>query len=285
MLKVKMYRYLGIHIGCSGGWLHHFRHMAAKIKSKTGEIIGWARRYDIPLPLMARVWEIYVRHASLHGAAIACPPPHCVELMDRAQRQAGRMMLSFRKQIPGPAVLAELGWTSISLDLTYARAGFLGRICQVTNLYVQTMVEMTAANPRSWIASTVRLVRPWCGNITPDQTNTWSKLIRTSKTHAQKQEASCMAHLCLRYSSIASHSIPKWRCEGRWAANNFLYCKELKPSTSRSIARLIVGGQDLRGGDPTCDEHPSRINCCVPCLESHRYHAETVQPALSAPPS
>ena len=56
-----------------------------------------------------------------------------------------------------------------------------------------------------------------------------------------------------------------------------MYCKELKPSTSRSIACRIVGGQDLRSGDPFGDEHPSRLNCCVPCLERHRYHAETVQ--------
>ena len=86
-----------------------------------------------------------------------------------------------------------------------------------------------------------------------------------------------MADLCSRNSTIASYFIPEWRCDGQWAANTLLYCREVKASTSRSIARLIVGGQDLRGGDPTCDEHPSRLNCWVPCLERHRYHAETLQ--------
>ena len=136
-------------------------------------------------------------------------------------------------------------------------AGFLGRICQASNGYIQVLVDSTTASPGSWTASTIRLVRPWCDETTPDQATAWHKVVRTSKLSARKLEAMATAELCLNNRTIASHSTPCWSHDGIWMVNNFLDCKELKPSSSRSIARLIVGGQDLRGGDPANGEHAS----------------------------
>jgi hypothetical protein len=250
--------------------------MACKIKSKTGELIGWARRYGIPLPVVVRVWAIYFRQAALHGAAVSDPPTSAVQILDRAQRQAGRMLLGFRRSVPGPAVLGELGWCTLSMELGYERASFLGRVCGDANQYVKAIISSSSLSTSSWISTTVRLCRPWCGETTPDQASSWKKLVRASRREAFKNEASILAQQCLIHHALASHKTPVWSFEGMWAANKFLYNKEMNPSESRSIARLIVGGQDLRGGDPRFLTPPSRLNCCVLCLQNGVCTAETV---------
>ena len=209
LTRVQVYRYLGILIGCSARWLHHFQHIADKIKSKTGEIIGWARRYDIPLPVVVRVWDIYVRQAALYGAAVCVPPATALALLDRAQRQAASRILGFRTSVPGPAVLAEVGWVRLSLDLVFQRASFLGRICKIPNQYVQAVVESTARIHNSWVSSTVLLARTWCEGVTPLEPAAWRKRIRFSQRQARLQEAAHIARQYKFFDTLASYNIPK----------------------------------------------------------------------------
>jgi hypothetical protein len=73
---VSVYKYLGVRIGCSGGWLHHFNHMADKAITKTREVAAWARQYKVPLTLVVRVWDLYVERAVLYGANVCQPPAY-----------------------------------------------------------------------------------------------------------------------------------------------------------------------------------------------------------------
>jgi hypothetical protein len=131
--RVTMYKYLGVRIGCRGGWLHHFQFMAEKVITKTREIAFWAKSNIVPLPVAVRVWDLYVKRAVLYGAAVCTPPPAAVSLLNNAQRQAGRIVLGLRRLAPGPAVLSELGWIPISTELVRERASLLGSISRCGN--------------------------------------------------------------------------------------------------------------------------------------------------------
>lgn len=61
-----------------------------------------------------------------------------------------------------------------------------------------------------------------------------------------------------------------------WNVNSFLFNNDLQPAWSKGVSRLIVAGQDLRGGDPRCTPEPTPFNCCVACLESGVKVAETL---------
>ena len=142
---VNMYKYLGVWIGCSGGWLHHFRFMAEKMMNKTREIHAWARLHLVPLTLTIRLWDLYVRWAVLYGANVCTPPPTATIQIDRALRCAGRVLLGFRRRAPGPAVLGELGWIPLSKELIGERAKgvsciFLRNKNRCSNLFMATIV-------------------------------------------------------------------------------------------------------------------------------------------------
>lgn len=124
--RVTMYKYLGVRIGCRGGWLHHFQFMADKVITKTRGIAFWARSNIVSLPVAVCVWDLYVKKAVLYGAAVCTPPPAAVSLLSNAQRQARRILLRFRRLAPGPAVLSELGWIPLSTELVRERASLLG---------------------------------------------------------------------------------------------------------------------------------------------------------------
>ena len=71
----------------------------------------------------------------------------------------------------------------------------------------------------------------------------------------------------LRQAAIWGHYMPaKWLCDRRWGVNNFLHNKWVDAANARGVARLIVGGQGLRGGDVSRGVGVSVDNCCVWCL-------------------
>ena len=170
MLIVKLYKYLGIRIGRSGGWQHHFRHMADKIKLKTGEILGWARRYEIPLPLVTRVWEIYVRSAALYGGAICDAPTSAIALLDRAQRQAGRMVLGFDGLCLAQLYLQR--WAGQRCQPTLSSKG-LACLVEFAKVTMRTYVQLPSPAPLTTCLGSQSPSR-WCGHgvgMSPQRTN------------------------------------------------------------------------------------------------------------------
>ena len=274
---VSTYKYMGVRIASSGSWFPHFQYMADKVKSKPSEIVAWARRYEVILPVVVRLWELYVHRAVTFGAVICEPTRTDTQTLDRAQRQAGRRILGFRRSVPGPAILADLGWNTFSTDLTFERAAFLGRVCTIANSYMQAILEASSLQQSSWVALTVLKMQPWCGQATPEDATEWKRIVRSCKRDAQQIESHSLGRQCQLSGALASYSIPRWRCEKLWMVNNFMHNKDVKPRLSRQLSRLLTAGQDLRGGDPVGAAVPNVSNCCIPCLENGIKCPETLQ--------
>ena len=51
-----------------------------------------------------------------------------------------------------------------------------------------------------------------------------------------------------------------------WGVQPFLHNSVVDPVMARAVARLLVGGQGLRGGDCGELEEVTLDNCCLPCL-------------------
>ena len=64
--------------------------------------------------------------------------------------------------------------------------------------------------------------------------------------------------------------------ERKWTLNKFLHDKAVDPEAATTVARLLAGGQGLRGGDPVSTPTPSQTNCCLHCLMSGRRITETL---------
>ena len=72
---------------------------------------------------------------------------------------------------------------------------------------------------------------------------------------------------CLEHERLCNYQPGPWLKDREWRVNCFLHCNDISPAQSRSIARLIVGGQMLRGGDCATFTHATVNNCCVWCLQ------------------
>jgi hypothetical protein len=206
----------------------------------------------------------------------ASPPPTAVSVLDRSQRCAGRVLLGFRRTAPGPAVLAELGWMPLSKHLVAERASLLGRMCQSRNSYISALVEVTAAPPESWVALAARGIGPWCKGANPNSASAWKAVVSNCRVAINMQETAHLAHLCSVHPGLASYRIVPWSCDGSWRVNAFLHNRDVCPTSCRQIIRLIVGGQDLRGGDPVVVAPVTRTNCCLSCLQAGELAVESL---------
>ena len=119
-------------------------------------------------------------------------------------------------------------------------------------------------------------IRAWCGNSSPTNEASWISVLHKFTKQSSAQTASGLARRCQWHHMLASYSMTAWHCEGRWGINHFLHNNDLSTSASRSLNRLLVGGQDFRAGDPRGGAQPTRLNCCIFCLENRNRFAETL---------
>ena len=68
-----------------------------------------------------------------------------------------------------------------------------------------------------------------------------------------------LARQCSHNSALASYVNAPWRCDNRWGVNHFIHNRD-SATMCRNISRLLVGGQDLRGGDPSGGSLPTIRN-------------------------
>ena len=61
--------------------------------------------------------------------------------------------------------------------------------------------------------------------------------------------------------------------------------EEVPAADARVVARLLCGGQGLRGRDPRCRVRASPLNCCFLCLAQGRREAETLRHFVYACPA
>lgn len=138
------------------------------------------------------------------------------------------------------------------------------------------LLELSAGIPDSWLLITAAGIRPWCGNISPIDTNAWKNALLAYSKQTLTQCAEGLARQCIHNSALASYVNAPWRCDNRWGVNHFIHNRD-SATMCRNIRRLLVGGQDLRGGDPVGGSPPTIRNCCEFCLEAGVKVAKTLR--------
>ena len=99
--------------------------------------------------------------AAVFGASLLDLSVSAMEKLDRKQRKAARLLLSFNSRCPSPCTLAELGWRKLSVELEGERARQLGRLLASTNNHIIAILDASALFPFLYFAVDVPLAAPY----------------------------------------------------------------------------------------------------------------------------
>ena len=78
------------------------------------------------------------------------------------------------------------------------------------------------------------------------------------------------------HNGLASYQCRRDR-ETKPGVNRALHDKSIGAAEARAVARMLAGGQGLRGGDPTEEGEATVQNCCLWCLGDGRRVRETLR--------
>ena len=82
---------------------------------------------------------------------------------------------------------------------------------------------------------------------------------------------------CVRHAGLVSYRPGPLICRSIAGVNSFVHNNNRSPHKSKLLARLLCGGQGLRGGDSQEDTPATRDNCCLLCLRNGHKVAECLQ--------
>ena len=157
------------------------------------------------------------------------------------------------------------------------RARLLRRIILTDNSYIKVVAETASTIEGSWAQIACEGIRPWCPEVLPSTASGWQGVINAWAKDTRTTDAEETARECSQHHNLANYCQVDWEYAGLWRVNRFLHSNDIPPEQSRLVNRMLVAGQDLRGGDPAGGILPSRLNCCVFCLERGRKESETLQ--------
>jgi hypothetical protein len=274
--RVSEYKYLGVVFSCGGGWGAHLKALRRKSISRTHEIIAWSRRRACPLTLTERLWRLYVPAAVLFGTGIMAFTKTQAAAVDRCQREAGRRILGFASRSPTPATLLELGWCSWSSECKLEMVRLLSRVATSPNTFIQALIVEASQEGNSWMHKAAANVEHLIDDVCALSKNGWADV--GSQLKRSLAEADAMKHM---RQAEAHHNLRTyrtlWAVRGEQPGPNLtLHNKKIDPFLARSVNRLIVGGQGLRGGDPTAEPEPTMDSCCLYCLRQGLKRVESL---------
>merc|ERR1711981_1074375 len=76
--------------------------------------------------------------------------------------------------------------------------------------------------------------------------------------------------------NLGTYKPVQWLRENVWGCNWFIHNCDVSIDEAQPLSRLLVGGQDLRGGDPKVPRSCTPSTCCVFCLERGTFTSETL---------
>ena len=185
--------------------------------------------------------------------------------LDQIQRVIGRMLLGHASDSPpSPVVLEELAWGRWSTRLIGERARLLERILASGELS-EVIVAESGNRATSWLAKAAEGIASWCGGKMPEGGTEWKRCLKIWKEEWEAGESEWRETRIMGHQGLASY-----RCRGdretRPGVNSALHDKAVGAEQARAVARLLAGGQGLRGGDPVQEESATVENCCFWCL-------------------
>ena len=220
---------------------------------------------------------MYVETAVLFGLGLLILPSTLSDRLDRAQRKVGRLLLGHRSRSPKPAVVLELGWMPWSRRIVCERARLLGRYLIANDGFIGQLALMQSSLHDSWIHIAADGINLWCADGQPQSKNQWRKVLkawwRDNMSEAGQAEVECwMAH-----PDMLHFRPGLFLTQGRHGINTHTNHHSIPVDSSRALARLLQGAQDLRGGDPRRGQAANVKTSFVFCLEEGLVVPETLR--------
>ena len=274
---VHQYRYLGGVVAHDGSVLPALQNIQSRSIVKTATLMRWCRSQSIPVPLIARLWVLYVESAVMPLLAALPLTNRHLNICDRMQRKMGRMLLGYQKRSPTPPVLLELAWVPWSVLIPCRRVGLLWRTLEQPHSLMTHLLPHSVSVTGSWGSLAMQDVQAIYGQPSFTPPTGWKTALRKhqdSLTDAARDSFLIQASM---HSALLHYPVSV-NCRWMLGAVN----TPLNRLSSRSLAsvicsRLFAGGQGLRGGDRSLDTPPTVNNCCLFCLQRLVKHAETLE--------
>ncbi|CAE7350365.1 pol [Symbiodinium sp. CCMP2456] len=124
---VSEYCYLGVVFQASRKWKKQTDRLLEKGVRKFHQSIAWAENRGLHTGFRRSLFQAYALPSLLHGSAFL--DDGCVRRLDKQVRQWGRRLLGWPAGAPSAAVIGELGWAPISVEVHKIQASLFGRLC------------------------------------------------------------------------------------------------------------------------------------------------------------
>ena len=144
----------------------------------------------------------------------------------------------------------------------------LFRVSRSNNAVTQALIARECNLTDSWVIEATEIIAPWCPGRMPDSKAEW-----TNRIAAMQAELEVTDNERLMRDTETHHNLRSYLA----VHTGVNHSRRLRADTARGIHRLIVGGQGLRGGDPTDVTAATWENCCVYCLRQGRHIVETLR--------
>ena len=150
---VSCYKYLGVTFQSSGKWREHGARLVEKCRCRFYQFLGWAENRQLHTGYRSSLFRTYVLPSMMYGAQFL--DSAWVARLDKIMRQWGRRLLLWPTGAPSAAVLGELGWPPLSVEVARARLGLFGRLSVVPGHDVRRGLASRVFNfaqtqPHSW---------------------------------------------------------------------------------------------------------------------------------------
>ena len=131
---------------------------------------------------------------------------------------------------------------------------------------VQCVVHASAARDESWLCTVAEEAKAFSPQGLPTSTGEWQALMRDVREHVRSEAMHYLLECSKSHPALAHYCPAPCTLGGEMNINHILHDKSLDAEQSRSIARLLAGGQGLRGGDPAFLSSVTPRTACLFCL-------------------
>ena len=274
---VSTYRYLGLLIHNKGSWDPWLNQLKTKTDQRTMELVRWARANHITIDVLSRLWNIYVETGAAWGMAIATLSGPQGETLDKAQRKAARRILGHIGTSPLPTPCLELGWQPWSSRSSVYRLRLLARLEQTTNPLVASLLSISQALPTTWASSAeAHLSASLLLRARPDTAAAWTNHLKHWEHVKRQADAGDLIQRSQAHPNLAHYSPHQSEFPSSLTVNPVIHDHTINDAMSRTISRLMCGGQGLNGGDPTIPTEVSMRKACRFCLSYGRPTIESL---------
>ena len=192
--------------------------------------------------------------------------PQC-ETLDMVQRKAARRILGHSGTSPLPTPCLELGWQPWSSRSSTLRLRLLARLEQSNNLLVATLLAASRASATTWAnIAEAHLMASLTMGARPASAAAWASHLKVWERAKRQADADDLIQRSRAHPNLALYSPHQSEFPTSITVNPVLHDHTINDSMSRTISRLLCGGQGLNGGDPTIPTEVDMRNACRFCL-------------------